>query len=172
MLCEKCNVNEATVHIVKVVNGDKQEMRLCESCAKDISDIPISSLDGVSEFSFNNILSGLMDYINKASQNPQPQELKCNNCGMTYRRFRKIGLLGCSECYEVFSKTLNPIIKRVQGDVEHVGKVPLRISKGYIEKKKIIKLKEELQQAILAEEYEKAAMLRDEIRALQQKLEE
>jgi len=35
-----------------------------------------------------------------------------------------------------------------------------------MERKKMLSLKEDLQKSILAEEYEKAAMLRDEIKAL------
>ena len=35
MLCERCNVNPANVHIVKIVNGVKQETSICEQCAKE-----------------------------------------------------------------------------------------------------------------------------------------
>ena len=40
MLCEKCKKNEAKINLVKVVNGEKQQIWLCEECAKNISSIP------------------------------------------------------------------------------------------------------------------------------------
>lgn len=171
MLCEKCNKNEATVHMVKILNGEKSEIKLCEKCASDISDIPVnSSFEDFDGFPLQSILGGLVDYFNKTNSGKQEGEVICKSCGMNYREFKKIGLLGCSNCYESFSKTLAPVIKRVQGDVEHLGKVPEKEGRVIVEKKKIIKLKEELQKSILAEEYEKAAEIRDSIKALQEKL--
>lgn len=173
MLCEKCNKNEATVHMVKIVNGAKSEIRLCEKCASDISDIPVnSSFEDFDGFPLQSILGGLVDYFNKSTSDKKEGEVVCKSCGMNYREFKKTGLLGCSNCYESFSKTLTSVIKRVQGDVEHLGKIPENEGRVLAEKKKIIKLKEELQRAILAEEYEKAAEIRDNIKALQEKLEE
>lgn len=176
MICEKCKVNDATVHIVKMSSVDKQEIRLCEKCANEFSDIPLGGdfqdLDG---FTFQSLLSGLVDYMSNNSKDIAEKiakEKKCENCGMTYGEFKKTGLLGCSECYYSFSNTIKPVIKRVQGDLEHVGKIPTKSGKEIIEKKRILKIKEELQNAILSEEYEKAAILRDEIKLLKERNEE
>jgi protein arginine kinase activator len=43
----------------------------------------------------------------------------------------------------------------------------LKAGRNIAEQRKLVKLKEELQKAILLEEYEKAARLRDEIRDIQ-----
>ena len=68
MLCDKCNKNKATIHIVKIVNGAKQEMNLCESCAKQQDDIGFYGMGNMSTpLYFQNLLSGLMDYM-KPSQ--------------------------------------------------------------------------------------------------------
>ncbi|GFP77917.1 DUF7685 domain-containing protein [Clostridium fungisolvens] len=168
MLCDKCGSREASVHIVKVVNGDKKEVNLCDKCANESMEIPLNPFEDLGEFSFQNLLSGLVDYVNKTSRDAQKTEVTCENCGMAYNEFQKTGLLGCSECYKNFQNTINPVIKRVQGDVEHVGKVPTKAGKCLVEKKKLLKLKEELQHAILGEEYERAAVLRDEIKSLQE----
>ncbi|MBU5591707.1 UvrB/UvrC motif-containing protein [Clostridium sp. MSJ-4] len=168
MLCERCNENPATVHIVKVVNGVKEETNICEQCAKEQENFGIGSdFNMVSPFSFQSLLSGLVDYINQSSQGEPFKEISCKNCGITYSEFKRKGLLGCSKCYDTFNETIMPIIKRVQGDTEHIGKLPLKSGKELMEKKKVINLKEELQKAILNEEYEKAAMIRDELKALQ-----
>ncbi|SHK75139.1 Protein-arginine kinase activator protein McsA [Clostridium cavendishii DSM 21758] len=173
MLCEKCNVNEATVHIVKVTSGNKEEMRLCEKCASEISEIPFNTeIKNMDNFTFQSLLSGLVDYISNNPKNKSVEEKVCERCKMTYSDFKKTGLLGCSSCYSSFSNTIKPVIKRVQGDLEHVGKIPKKAGKEIIEKKRLLKLKEELQVAILAEEYEKAAILRDEIKAFRENINE
>ena len=35
MLCERCHKNEAAVHTVQVINGEKTEHYYCEACAKE-----------------------------------------------------------------------------------------------------------------------------------------
>ena len=36
MKCTHCNINEANTHIKRVINGQKEEMYLCEECAKEL----------------------------------------------------------------------------------------------------------------------------------------
>ena len=64
MICQKCKKNQANVHLVKLVNGEKSDVWLCEECARKISDIslgiPMTSMNGES---FQNILSGFIDTI-------------------------------------------------------------------------------------------------------------
>jgi protein arginine kinase activator len=168
MLCEMCRVNNASVHIVKVINGIKQELNICDKCAKSTEGLGFigdSKLDA--PFTFQNILSGLMEYANQSSHSIKNTEAKCPRCGISYGEFKQKGLMGCEDCYKFFSSTLMPVIKRVQGNVEHIGKIPLKAGKDIMEKKRLRNLKEELQKAVLAEEYEKAAELRDLIRQLQ-----
>lgn len=168
MLCENCHKNEANVHFTQIINGKKQEMNLCESCANKLQGFSIGSDFGFGpSFSFQNILSGLMDYMSPSIQINKAFDISCKNCGTTFEDFKRTGLLGCSECYKTFRQSLNPVIKRVQGNVEHTGKIPKKMGKGIIEKKRLSKLKEDLQIAIANEEYEKAAEIRDMIKSLQ-----
>lgn len=168
MLCDLCEKNEATVHITKILNGNKKELNLCEKCAKEKGELTFySPIDISSSFSFQNILSGIMDHMSNVGQNQKNSYIYCKNCGTTYSEFKQRGLAGCSECYKNFSETIKPIIKRVQGNIEHTGKIPNKLGKHIIQKKKLLKLKEDLQKAISAEEYEKAAEIRDMIRKIQ-----
>lgn len=168
MLCDKCKVNSATVHVVEVINGKKQELNICENCTKSLESFTIQddiSMD--SPFTFQNVLSGLVNYINKASHSAMDVEVGCPKCGMSYFEFKQLGLMGCSDCYKSFGPFIIPVIKRVQGSTEHVGKIPLKAGNDIMQRKKLEGLRELLQKAILAEEYEKAAELRDKIRELQ-----
>ena len=49
------------------------------------------------------------------------------------------------------------------------GKVPHNGGKELIEKRTLLKLKEDLQKAILEEEYEEAAVIRDKIKEIQER---
>ncbi|WP_411679954.1 UvrB/UvrC motif-containing protein [Clostridium thailandense] len=168
MLCELCKKNEASVHITKILNGHRQELNICEKCAKEKGEFNFyNNLEGASTFSFQNILSGMMDYIGSNNAAKESSYPYCENCGTSYTEFKQRGLTGCSECYKNFNETMYPIIKRVQGNVEHTGKIPKKLGKHIIEKKKLLELKENLQKAIVAEEYEKAAQLRDLIKEIQ-----
>lgn len=35
MLCQECNKRPATLHFTKIVNGEKTEFHICESCARE-----------------------------------------------------------------------------------------------------------------------------------------
>lgn len=169
MLCAICKKNQANVHITKIINGEKQEFDICDECAKRTEGMEFGgNMIFDTQFSFQNILSGLMDYLN---QTPQAERVEpvCKNCGTTFSEFKKNGFLGCSECYNYFDAALIPVIRRVQGNVEHVGKIPHKSGKGILEKRELEKLKDELQKAIQSEEYEKAAEIRDKIRAIKGK---
>ncbi len=168
MLCDRCRKNDASVHIVKIINGEKQELNLCETCAHQANEIGISdTIKFGNPFSFQNILSGLVDYLNISPQGMRTLETACPKCGTTYAEFKQTGYLGCDECYNYFNTALEAVVRRVQGNSEHIGKVPLKSEKELVDKRKLFKLKEELQKAVLMEEYEKAAKLRDEIRVIQ-----
>lgn len=166
MICERCHERPATIHLTKVINYEKAEMHLCEVCAKAAG----NELGIIIEpnFTFQNLIAGLLEGEFNIYQHPgKSSDLRCQSCGLTLSDFRNHGLLGCGECYQYFQNNLEPLFKRVHGSVAHTGKVPRRTGGIFRVKKEIDQLRNELQQAINNEEYEKAAILRDEIRRLQ-----
>lgn len=168
MICDICKKNKASMHLTKIINNNKQELNICEDCAREMDGLNFTGNASLSNpFYFQNILGGIMDYVNQSAQSVKKSDLVCENCKTTYSDFRKQGLLGCSECYKYFNSTMMPVIKRVQGNIEHVGKIPNKSGKDLMQKKKLIELKEDLQKAIAHEEYEKAAEIRDMIRQIQ-----
>lgn len=92
--------------------------------------------------------------------------MACPNCGFTREDFKEKGRLGCSQCYETFSKGLSKVLEKVQNGTRHKGKgaVGVAAKNPY---KEIAALKERLQELVLTEEYEEAAKLRDQIRAIE-----
>ena len=169
MLCQECGSKPATLHFTKIVNGEKTEFHICESCAREKGDLIPGTSNG---FSIHNLLSGLLDF-EPASKSPLSggsHPIRCEECGLTYTQFSKIGRFGCSSCYKYFSDRLDPLLKRVHGNVVHIGKVPVRTGGKIQQQREIERLKRELQIKVEREEFEAAAHIRDKIRELEGKL--
>ncbi|AOM84594.1 UvrB/UvrC motif-containing protein [Salisediminibacterium beveridgei] len=173
MLCQECEHHPATLHFTKIINGEKTEMHLCETCAKDKGDF----MPGSNSFSIHQLLSGLMDQegaFTPASENAsaeqiQKPELECSTCGMTYRQFAKGGRFGCADCYDTFNDKLDPVLARIHaGNQTHHGKIPKRQGKDLHVYKEIEELRDSMQHLIDDEDFEEAARVRDRIRALQE----
>ena len=104
---------------------------------------------------------------NNKEESEAESSLKCPNCGLSYATFQKTGLLGCAQCYQAFREPLEVILKRIHGNTQHTGRVPRQGNSSIGAQLQIDQLKRKLAQAVAAEEYETAAALRDQIRALQ-----
>jgi len=91
-------------------------------------------------------------------------EVKCPRCGFTQADFKKAGRLGCPDCYKTFSDALDGLLKTMHKGTRHVGKVPesLRHSRDLADRLKTLQKK--LTRAVEAEDFEEAAILRDEIK--------
>ena len=173
MYCELCKKNPATIHYTKIVNGYKEERHLCEQCANSLKEPGggFPTLGLMPDFSMADFIGG---FFNPESQS-QPFVQKnmtahdaCPMCGMTAGEFRRVGRVGCSNCYSYFAEYMPGLIQRIHGNSRHTGKVPVRGEAKLAEKQKNVQLRQALQQAISEEQFERAAELRDEIRRLEQ----
>lgn len=157
MLCDKCKSKEAHVFIERTINGEKEKFSLCSECAAKMEKELPFTIDLGSFFSGFNPFGGVSIQ--------QAQSPKCSMCGLTYDQFEKHGRLGCAHCYEDFRQQLVPVIKRIHGSQQHTG-----YANSEADKKRLAvqELKAKLSEAILHENYEEAARLRDEIKALEE----
>lgn len=157
MKCEKCHQNEATVFLTQTHNGETVEVHLCDACAKENEQAIFD--DGIS---FQQFLSGLLE--NNKSPQVKTHTFTCKSCGMSIADFKKNSLVGCADCYRTFLPYLRPIIKRLQSNVIHTGKRPCRQDESLKYKQRIEQFESELKIALMQENYEQAAILRDQIR--------
>jgi protein arginine kinase activator len=160
MLCDICAKNPATVHLTEIIDDQMNELHLCEECARQKS----SQME--SQFGLSDLLAGLADF-EKPLAEQEAESAKCPNCQLTYAEFKKIGRLGCGECYTAFKKYLGPLLKRVHGSNIHFGKSPLKTSRVFKKKTDIQELRLKLQKAIDMEAFEEAARIRDQIKELE-----
>ena len=90
----------------------------------------------------------------------------CPCCGLGFQEFRKTGRLGCSNDYRAFQDRLEPFLLSVQGASEHVGKRPRRRGAVVDYGPTLVRLRNELTDAVATEDYERASILRDKIKEL------
>jgi len=170
VLCEDCGQRPASVHVTKLVNNQKTEYHLCEECARRRNEGWGFLGFGEPGFSLEKFLAGLL--AQEPAWGPGPgvvarRALRCRRCGWSYEQFREAGRLGCGECYRSFGDHLEPLLRRLHGSVQHVGKAPKRTAGRLGLSREIERLRRELQELIAKEEFERAAEVRDRIRELE-----
>jgi protein arginine kinase activator len=162
MLCDICKKIEATVHLTEIVNDKMTKLHLCEECAKE------KGAEMEEHFGLSDLLAGLAD-LGATAEPSIVDSMKCSTCGFTYQDFKKVGRLGCGDCYEAFKKQLAPLLKRIHGADRHVGKIPVTVGKTIKDTRTLQELKMQMEKAIQTEEFEEAAKLRDRIRDMEKK---
>ena len=170
MVCDVCKTNQATVHLTEIIDEEMTELHLCEECARKKS----ASME--QSFGLSDLLAGLADFGAQLGEEAD-SKAACANCALTYEDFKRIGRLGCSECYQAFRKSLSGLLKRIQGSGQHVGKVPkgsavLQAPPAPVKEKpksELQEFREKLKAAVAEENFEEAAKLRDKIRELEKK---
>lgn len=168
MLCDICHKKEANIHFTEIVNDKIFEFHLCEGCAQ-VKGVEMSF--GKAHFSIVDLLASLSGFEPSLKIEREIKQ-KCENCNMSFEDFKQTGKLGCSECYNSFKNELGPLLERIHGSGQHIGKNP---SYKKVRKKDrtfldIQNLKKELSCAIKVEEYEKAAIIRDKIKKMENEL--
>lgn len=163
MLCCICKEKNATVHLTQITGEKMQKVDLCEECAKT------KGVNDQTGFSLADLLLGL-GASQELEQSPGGTEAKCSQCGFTHADFKKSGRLGCSECYVTFSDGLGGLLKTMHKGTRHVGKVPESLRTRRDLSNQLTALQKKLNKAIETEDFEQAALLRDQIKQLNSRL--
>lgn len=161
MLCEECQKNEATVVITVTAGGEVTTRHLCPACMKKME-------QSFAQGDVQGFLSSLLSILSNA---PKAPALCCSGCGLSYEEFQRTGKLGCAQCYKDFAEQLRPLLQRIHGRCQHAGRVPAEHQEEHDLAQCIETLRAQMDQAVSQEDFESAARLRDEIRALTQQQE-
>jgi len=151
--CQRCNEQTATVHLTEILEDHEKRVRhLCEECAAMEQDGPVE------------LMGMLSSAFTPAESTNDPSGLRCDECGLGYMEFRARGRLGCPQCYEVFRASLEPLLEKIHGGTQHVGKAPDASSAvDRSRERRLLELRRDLQTSVREERYEEAAQLRDEL---------
>jgi protein arginine kinase activator len=192
MKCDMCD-QDASVFLTQILDGKMTQANLCEKCSKE---------KGVTDPTGFQLADFLLGNAAQKKVRPAPVDddaVACPECGFTRAHLKKIGRMGCPECYQAFADDLDNMLRAMHKGTRHVGKVPGRQisltppSPRKAERpaaaipptppppppppppvvltteKKVAELKAEIELAVEEERYEDAARLRDEMRALDEK---
>ncbi len=156
--CSQCT-KAATFHITEIRKGVAKPIHLCEGCAKEyLALVDVSSKPTAT----------LAKHKGLKLQDSPSDHLVCSHCGQTFRQFRSQGRIGCAHDYELFRDELLQLLESIHGNTQHMGKVPRRHAETGKSEARLLRLRGELKSAIDAEDYEKAAELRDQIFKIEQ----
>lgn len=172
MKCQRCKQREATFHLRQNINGEIKEIHLCPECAKELGyDNVLSDFENFNPFSAMDM--GVQNFLGSlfSQELPAPKsERKCEFCGTTFEEFAENAMAGCSHCYEEFKDEMLPYIQRIHGKTKHVGKIPVSAGKELKLQRELTDLKKQLNEAVVNQEYEKAAEFRDKIKDIEKKV--
>jgi protein arginine kinase activator len=160
MKCEICGLKDAVIHIRQIQKESVHELHICEECAREKGLIR----EEETELPVTNLLAGLIDGA-EAPTTAEKAAAACPRCGTRLAEFRKSGRFGCSGCAQVFESDLRAIVSQMAARPRHAGKLPADVGgpQAHPDREG---LRVELRAAVEAEDYEKAARLRDRLREL------
>ena len=154
MKCDRCN-RPAVVHQVIISNGKHQEIHLCEIHAAEAG-VPNPGKQPINK---------LMEKISKPTTTTVMPT--CPTCGTTLTHIRKSSLFGCPDCYDAFAQATILMIESAQaGAHQHVGRNPKNAPTDNTHRHESKRLVEELDRAVRAEQYERAAKIKAKLAML------
>ena len=163
MKCQICDA-EATIHFKEVMDGEMREMQLCETCAEE---------KGFHLVVEQNKLSIANQFIWMA-ENLYPESAAKVGAGAVpllraaLQRVRPRGAARLCRLLHRLRGAAPAMLRRVHGSTRHAGKAPGRPRTVRVRRRDLDRLQEELKRAIEREDFERAARLRDQIRAWRQ----
>jgi protein arginine kinase activator len=168
VLCQQCGKKPAEIHFTEIADGEVKHLHLCSDCAgqKELSPPTPEKREEPSEHA-----TSLLEVLQKLlASDSDDVSLECAQCGLTYADFKGSGRLGCGHCYEEFQEKLAPLLKRVHSADSHRGKVPECMDEKIRVLRERARLRRELARAVREEAFERAAELRDQIRAVDESI--
>ena len=158
MKCQQCE-KPATIHITEITGPELDELHLCEDCGK----IYLSQQEPVTD----STMSPQFKLIEDADELAALQQQVCEICGSSFYEFRHSGRLGCPHDYVCFEAELEPLIVNIHAATDHVGKRPKRGVNSSEQQVLLVRMRQEMKEAIELEDYETASSLRDQIQELE-----
>jgi protein arginine kinase activator len=164
--CQQCETREAVVLLKKVEGGEVREMHLCEQCAAERG---VPAAPETAKTPLGAFLAAMgTDAIAEPPLTSGAALAECPGCGATLQDFRRTGRLGCARCWTTFEGPLRGLVRRVHGATRHVGELYVAPGAEPMDQATLLRdLRERLAAAVLEENFEAAAELRDRLRGLE-----
>ena len=165
--CQGCHLREAEVELTQVEGDAVTTLRLCGKCAAERG---VATESQVADSPLGAFLAAMGQGATPLVAAAAAGE-RCPSCAATLEDFRASGRLGCGECWTAFERPLRELLRRVHGGTRHVGKRYQSAERsgdpGSEAIRDRLRLREALREAVAAEQFERAAELRDRLRSLE-----
>lgn len=162
MICELCGKKESAIFLEAIRNGKRRKINLCAdcACARGIA-IPVPEPDP------KNLESVFQEIEEKERKNDADAFRLCPVCARSLRDIKKTGNTGCPECYEIFKTEIMQSLSEKGLLSKYTGSMPKRLVSFRNALTDRADLQAKLEQAVKQENYEKAAVYRDFLKALE-----
>ena len=166
--CQSCHEHEAVVRLTQIVGDAVTTVHLCSRCAAERG---IETDAEVAQTPLGAFLAA-MGKGEPAVPMAAGSVESCPACGATLHDFRSTGRVGCAECWTTFEQPLRDLLRRLHGATKHTGEgyrvaSPAELTPAEARQRHRAELREELAAAIAAEQFERAAELRDQLRVVE-----
>lgn len=169
--CQSCGHRPAVVEFIQVSGDERREMSLCRECALSVGmRAQVEAFQRLSQLLMQQGHPAVPDDARALLQ------AKCSRCETVFETFMQTGLLGCPQCYADFHELLLPLLRRMHGVVRQIGSEgvePPRKEPDAVTDSENAALPDTREQmevalhlALLEEDYERAAVLRDKLHKL------
>lgn len=164
--CSACQERDAVIRLTQVQDDQVVTLRLCERCAAERG---LETGIGLAATPLGGFLAALGHVGPALGPAAAGDAERCPACGATPEEFRATGRVGCATCWDAFSGSLGPLVRRLHGSAHHAGRryLPPGPAAGppdaSAERRR---LTERLELAVATEDFEQAAELRDLLRRL------
>lgn len=156
MVCDICGERDAIVVVQKITNNKKSELHLCMRCAVERG---LVARNGKLEMS----LSSLFEDVAASKR----FDKVCPVCGRRFSEIKKTWTLGCPECYGIFADEIRAMRSEKGVSGSYTGSMPARLASFRSSLTDRMLLRSKMEESVANEDYEKAAIYRDRLRALE-----
>lgn len=157
VLCEVCRQRPACVHFTECdVQLATQSLDICHHCLVRLGIDPEQPPP----------LASIERARSPSRRAPAEPELVCGDCGLDRELFLHDKRFGCARCYQVFAEDVVALLEGIHQSSHHLGRHPGAESESMAGEQRLrerLRLQEQLDQAVAAEDFERAAHLRDRL---------
>lgn len=161
MICDLCGENDAVLFIEQTNENGKRKLNLCVDCAREHGVSPDSKTIGRS-------LALLFDSMMGRKNQPKAEDSRlCPVCGISVREIQMTRRAGCPECYSIFRGEVCDALKKIGVIPPYKGTLPKRLKNFRSVLTDRIVIQAKLEESLKREDYERAAVYRDYLKALE-----